>query len=58
MEMSPELIASSPASYQVRAPFRCKWMGRDVGYDNHEIYLKWTGMGQTKVNEYKAKGVM
>jgi crotonobetainyl-CoA:carnitine CoA-transferase CaiB-like acyl-CoA transferase len=57
-DYGPLLIASAGLSYQVRTPFRCKWMGRDIGYDNYEIYLKWTGMGQTKVNEYKAKGVI
>jgi hypothetical protein len=57
-DYGPLLIASSGLSYQVRTPFRTKWMGRDVGYDNYEIYLKWTGMDQTTVNEYKNKGVM
>jgi hypothetical protein len=33
-------------------------MGRDVGYDNYEIYLKWTGMTQTTVNAMKQKGVI
>jgi hypothetical protein len=33
-------------------------MGRDLGYDNYEIYLKWAGIGQNKVNEYKQKGVI
>jgi hypothetical protein len=33
-------------------------MGRDLGYDNYEIFLKWAGMSQIKVNELKAKGVI
>jgi hypothetical protein len=33
-------------------------MGRDIGYDNYEIYKKWIGMGQTEVNEMKQKGVI
>jgi hypothetical protein len=33
-------------------------MGRDLGADNYEIYLKWTGLTQTKVNELKQKGVI
>jgi hypothetical protein len=33
-------------------------MGRDLGYDNYEIFLKWTGMGQNEVNQLKAKGVI
>jgi len=57
-DYGPLLIASSPASYQVRAPFRCKWMGRDIGADNYEIYMKWVGMNQTTVNELKQKGVI
>jgi crotonobetainyl-CoA:carnitine CoA-transferase CaiB-like acyl-CoA transferase len=57
-DYGPLLIASSPSSYQLRAPFRCKWMGRDLGADNYEIYLKWTGMTQTTVNAMKQKGVI
>ena len=57
-DYGPLLIASSPASYQVRAPFRCKWMGRDLGADNYEIYMKWVGMNQTTFNELKQKGVI
>jgi crotonobetainyl-CoA:carnitine CoA-transferase CaiB-like acyl-CoA transferase len=57
-DYGPLLIASSPSSYQVRAPFRCKWMGRDLGADNYEIYMKWCGIDQNRVNEYKQKGVI
>jgi crotonobetainyl-CoA:carnitine CoA-transferase CaiB-like acyl-CoA transferase len=57
-DYGPLLVASSPASYQLYAPFRAKWLGRDVGFDNYEIFLKWTGMTQIKVNELMAKGVI
>jgi len=57
-DYGPLLVASSPASYQLYAPFRTKWMGRDLGFDNYEIFLKWTGMTQIKVNELMAKGVI
>jgi hypothetical protein len=33
-------------------------MGRDLGHDNYEIYMKWCGMNQTTVNELKQKGVI
>jgi hypothetical protein len=33
-------------------------MGRDLGADNYEIYMKWVGMDQTTLNEYKQKGVI
>jgi hypothetical protein len=33
-------------------------MGRDLGYDNYEIYMNWVGMDQTTVNEFKDKGVI
>jgi hypothetical protein len=33
-------------------------MGRDLGYDNYEIYMKWCGIDQNQVNEFKQKGVM
>ena len=57
-DYGPLLVASSPGSYQLYAPSRAKWLGRDVGFDNYEIFLKWTGMTQIKVNELMAKGVI
>ena len=47
-----------PPTYQMRTPFRVKLMGRALGFDNYEIFLKCCGDGQTKVNELKEKGVI
>jgi len=52
------LYAVPPNAYQQRTPARVKWLGRPLGKDTYEVCMKYLGMGQTKVNEYKDKGVM
>jgi crotonobetainyl-CoA:carnitine CoA-transferase CaiB-like acyl-CoA transferase len=52
------LFSVPPNNFQMRTPHRVKTMGRPLGYDTYEIYQKWCGMGQSKVNELKEKGVI
>jgi crotonobetainyl-CoA:carnitine CoA-transferase CaiB-like acyl-CoA transferase len=52
------LFSVSPNAYQMRTPHRVKQLGRPLGYDNYEIYMKLCGIGQTEVNELKDKGVI
>ncbi|NLI81453.1 MAG: hypothetical protein GX443_07165 [Deltaproteobacteria bacterium] len=52
------LYSASPNSFQYRTPHRVKWLGRPLGKDNYEMYLKYLGMGQTDVNALKEKGVI
>jgi crotonobetainyl-CoA:carnitine CoA-transferase CaiB-like acyl-CoA transferase len=52
------LFAVSPNAYQMRTPHRVKVLGRPLGFDTYEILQKWCGVGQTKVNELKEKGVI
>jgi len=42
----------------MRTPHRVKQLGRPLGYDSYEVYMKLAGMGQTEVNELKEKGVI
>jgi len=41
-----------------KAPARLKWIGRPLGYDNEEIYLKLLGLGPTDVAGLKKRGVV
>ena len=41
-----------------KAPARLKWIGRPLGYDNEEIYLKLLGLGPAAVAELKKRGVV
>jgi crotonobetainyl-CoA:carnitine CoA-transferase CaiB-like acyl-CoA transferase len=52
------LYSASPNSFQYRTPHRVKWIGRPLGKDNYEMYMKYLGMGQTEVNALKEKGVV
>jgi crotonobetainyl-CoA:carnitine CoA-transferase CaiB-like acyl-CoA transferase len=52
------LFSVSPNNYQMRTPHRVKQLGRPLGYDNYEVYMKLCGIGQTEVNELKEKGVI
>lgn len=47
-----------PNNYQMRTPHRVKTLGRALGQDTYEILQKYAGVGQTKVNELKGKGVI
>jgi len=42
----------------MRTPARVKWLGRPVGKDNYEIYIKYLGLDQWKVRELEEKGVV
>lgn len=52
------LYPTSPNAYQMRTPHRVKWMGRRLGKDNHEVYMRWIGLGPAKIDELKGKGVV
>jgi crotonobetainyl-CoA:carnitine CoA-transferase CaiB-like acyl-CoA transferase len=52
------LFSVPPNNYQMRTPHRVKQLGRPLGYDNYEVYMKLCGIGQTEVNELKEKGVI
>jgi len=52
------MFAASPNSFQMRTPHRVKVLGRPLGFDTYEILQKYCGVGQTRVNELKEKGVI
>ena len=52
------LFAVSPNAFQMRTPHRVKVLGRPLGFDTYEVMQKYCGVGQSKVNELKDKGVM
>jgi crotonobetainyl-CoA:carnitine CoA-transferase CaiB-like acyl-CoA transferase len=41
-----------------KAPGRLKWIGRPLGYDNEEVYLKLLGIGPAEVGALKKRGVV
>ena len=52
------LFSVPPNAYQMRTPHRVKVLGRPLGFDTYEVMQKYCGVGQTKVNELKEKGVI
>ena len=52
------LYGTSPNAFQVKTPHRVKWMGRALGKDNYEVYKRYGGLGPTKIDELKEKGVI
>jgi crotonobetainyl-CoA:carnitine CoA-transferase CaiB-like acyl-CoA transferase len=52
------LFSVPPNNYQMRTPHRVKVMGRPLGFDTYEVMQRYCGIGQTKVNELKEKGVI
>lgn len=52
------LYSTSNNAYQVRTPHRVKWMGRRLGKDNNDVYMRWAGLGPTKIDDLKGKGAI
>jgi crotonobetainyl-CoA:carnitine CoA-transferase CaiB-like acyl-CoA transferase len=52
------MYAVPPDAYQHRTPARVKWLGRPLGHDNSEIYMRYLGMGNEQLRELKEKGVI
>jgi len=52
------LFSVPPNAYQMRTPHRVKVLGRPLGFDTYEVMQKYCGVGQSKVNELKEKGVI
>jgi crotonobetainyl-CoA:carnitine CoA-transferase CaiB-like acyl-CoA transferase len=52
------LFSVPPNNYQMRTPHRVKVLGRPLGFDTYEIMQKYCGIGQSRVNELKEKGVI
>ncbi|MHC1730092.1 MAG: CaiB/BaiF CoA transferase family protein [Syntrophobacteraceae bacterium] len=50
--------ATSTNAFQQKTPARVKWLGRPLGHDNAEIFLKYLDIGQQKQRELKEKGVI
>ena len=51
------LYGTSPL-LEDKTPPRLKWIGRPLGYDNTEIYLKLLGLGPAEVAGLKKRGVI
>ena len=52
-------IALGQAQHKMtETPARTKWACRPVGYDNEHIYLKYLGLGPTRLKKLKETGVI
>ena len=52
------MYAVPPNAFQYRTPARVKWMGRPLGKDNSEIYMRYLGLGNEELGQLKEKGVI
>jgi crotonobetainyl-CoA:carnitine CoA-transferase CaiB-like acyl-CoA transferase len=52
------LFSVPPNAYQMRTPHRVKVLGRPLGFDTYEVMQKYCGIGQSRVNVLKEKGVI
>jgi hypothetical protein len=53
-----ELLLQSPPGKMCRTPPRIKWACRPVGADNEAMYLKYLGLGKSRLRALKADGVL
>lgn len=52
------MYSESTTAYQMRTPGRVKWLGRPLGKDNAEVFMKYIGLGQSELRELKEQGVV
>ncbi len=53
-----ELVVAQAQHKMTETPVRTKWLCRPVGYDNEHIYLKYLGLGPSRLNRLKNAGVI
>lgn len=53
-----ELVIQSPASRMTETPPRVKWVCRTPGADNGYVYLKYLGLGKSRLEELAARAVV
>lgn len=53
-----ELLLQAPPWKMSRTPPRIKWACRPVGADNEAMYLKYLGLGKSRLRALKADGVL
>ena len=53
-----ELLLQGPPWKMSRTPPRIKWACRPVGADNEAMYLKYLGLGKSRLRALKADGVL
>jgi CoA:oxalate CoA-transferase len=53
-----KLVVAHAQHKMTETPMRTKWMCRPVGYDNEHVYLKYMGLGPSRLKELKVAGVI
>lgn len=53
-----ELVVQNPAVRMTGSPPRLKWVCRPPGADNGFVYLKYLGLGKSRLEELAAQGVV
>jgi len=53
-----EVVVAQAQHKMTESPIRTKWVCRPVGYDNEHIYLKYLGLGPSRLNKLKKAGII
>jgi len=53
-----EIIVAQAQHKMTETPIRTKWVCRPVGYDNEYIYLKYMGIGPSRLSKLKEAGII
>ncbi len=53
-----EVVVAQAQHKMTETPARTKWVCRPVGYDNEHIYLKYLGIGQSRLSSLKKAGII
>ncbi|MGD9117693.1 MAG: hypothetical protein PVJ08_03025 [Dehalococcoidia bacterium] len=53
-----EIIVAQAQHKMTKTPIRTKWLCQPVGYENERIYLKYMGLGPSKMKKLKKAGIV
>ncbi|MGD0915893.1 MAG: CoA transferase [Thermodesulfobacteriota bacterium] len=53
-----ELVVAQAQQKMTGTPGRTKWVCRPIGYDNEHVYLKYMGIGPSKLKKLKEAGII
>jgi crotonobetainyl-CoA:carnitine CoA-transferase CaiB-like acyl-CoA transferase len=53
-----EIVVAQAQQKMTETPVRTKWVCRPIGYDNEHIYLKYMGLGPSKLKKLRESGII
>jgi CoA:oxalate CoA-transferase len=53
-----EIVVAQAQQKMTETPVRTKWVCRPIGYDNEHVYLKYMGLGPSKLKKLREASII